>query len=319
MSEITTAERPPEPDFETITPGELAAYQNAENHFRASAAARELLGEPDTDALIEWRKIPLPGRHVPVRVYRPAPGGDSAAVRHALPLVLHVHGGGFVGTATQCDWTSSHLAVRLPAVVVSVEHRLLAPDSALPNAAADVWDVLLHLVRHADAWDVDPTRVAIFGESFGALLVALAAIRANEARLGLRAQVLVNPVVDVTEAMFDYPSMKGHARGRARTQPLLRYLRQLAAPPGTDDRTCSPLYADELGGLAPALVVVPTRDALADHGRSYAERLRIATTAVRLVEYPGARHAFLTLPGVEPQAVAAQAEILAFLRATLAR
>ena len=120
MSEITVVGRPPEPDFETITPGELAAYQNAENRFRASATARELLGEPDTDALIEWRKIPLPDRHVPVRVYRPAPSRDSAPTRHVLPLVLHVHGGGFVGTAAQCDWTSSRLAARLPAVVVSV-------------------------------------------------------------------------------------------------------------------------------------------------------------------------------------------------------
>lgn len=36
-------------------------------------------------------------------------------------------------------------------------------------------------------------------------------------------------------------------------------------------------------------------------------------------EYPGARHAFLTLPGVEPQAETARAEILAFLRAALAK
>ncbi|MET8424031.1 hypothetical protein [Nocardia sp. NPDC004860] len=39
---------------------------------------------------------------------------------------------------------------------------------------------------------------------------------------------------------------------------------------------------------------------------------------MRLTEYPGARHAFLTLPGMEPQAEAAQAEILEFLRAALA-
>lgn len=63
--------------------------------------------------------------------------------------------------------------------------------------------------------------------------------------------------------------------------------------------------------------MVPTQDAVADHGRRYAERLRAAGTSVRLTEYPGARHAFLTLPEVEPQAKAAQAEILEFLRAAL--
>jgi len=63
--------------------------------------------------------------------------------------------------------------------------------------------------------------------------------------------------------------------------------------------------------------VVPTEDALADHGRRYAERLRAAGTSVRLTEYPGARHAFLTLSGIEKQAQTARAEILEFLRTTL--
>ncbi|WP_433560706.1 alpha/beta hydrolase [Nocardia sp. CA-151230] len=61
-----------------------------------------------------------------------------------------------------------------------------------------------------------------------------------------------------------------------------------------------------------ALVVVPTQDAVADHGRRYAERMWAAGTSVRLTEYPGAWHAFLTLPGMEPQAEVAQAEILEF-------
>ncbi|NKZ02386.1 alpha/beta hydrolase [Actinomadura latina] len=66
-----------------------------------------------------------------------------------------------------------------------------------------------------------------------------------------------------------------------------------------------------------ALLVVPAQDAVADHGRRYAERLRAAGTSLRLTEYPGARHAFLTLPGVEPQARVARAEIFEFLRSAL--
>jgi acetyl esterase len=76
----------------------------------------------------------------------------------------------------------------------------------------------------------------------------------------------------------------------------------------------SPLYADDLSGLAPALVVVPTVDPAADHGRTYAERLREAGTPVRLTEHPGATHAFLSMPGVVPQAEAARAEVTDFLR-----
>ncbi|MGW3497118.1 alpha/beta hydrolase [Streptomyces sp. NPDC001020] len=320
MSETTTATRPPEPDFSVITTEELRAYRDAENRFRASSAARAILGEPDTRAAIDWQEIALPGRDLPVRVYRPAPtGDDEAAARTDLPLVVHVHGGGFVGTAVQCDWTNSHLAVELPALVVSVEHRLLAPGSPLANAAEDGWDVLEHVVRHAAQWGVDPARAAVFGESCGALISALTAVRAREAGLGLKGQVLVNPVVEVTETMSDYPSMAEYAYSPTRALPLLRLFQRLAVPPGADASAVSPLYADDLSGLAPTLVVVPTQDAVADHGRRYAERLSEAGTPVRLSEYPEAKHAFLTLPGVEPQAEPAQAEILAFLRAALAK
>ena len=323
MSETTgttTATRPPEPDFLVMTPEELRAYRDAENRFRASRAARSILGEPDPGAAIDWQRIALPGRDLPVRVYRPAPkGDDEAAARTGLPLVIHVHGGGFVGTAAQCDWTNSRLAARLPALVVSVEHRLLAPDSPLANAVDDGWDVLDHVLRHAAQWGADPARAAVFGESCGALISALTAVRAREAGLELQAQVLVNPAVDVTEAMFDYASMAEYAYSPTRALPQLRLVQRLAVPPGTDARVLSPLYADDLSGLAPALVVVPTRDALADHGRRYAERLRAAGTPVRLSEYPGAQHAFLAIPGVEPQAEAARAEIFQFLRAALAK
>ncbi|AJC60963.1 alpha/beta hydrolase [Streptomyces sp. 769] len=318
MIQTAAATRPPEPDFEALTTEELIAYREAENRFRASDAARAITGEPDPGAAIEWREVALPGRDLMVRVYRPASTGDGDAARTDLPLVVHVHGGSFVGTAVQCDWTNSHLAVQLPALVASVEHRLVAPDSPLANAADDGWDVLRHVVRHAGQWGIDPARTAVFGESFGALVSALTAIRAREDGLHLAAQVLVNPAVDVTDTMYDYPSIAAYAHRPTRALPQLRLLQRLAVPAGTDARAFSPLYADDLSGLAPALLVVPTQDAVADHGRRYAERLRVAGTSVRLTEYPGARHAFLTLPGVEPQAAAAQAEILGFLRAALA-
>ena len=173
-------------------------------------------------------------------------------------------------------------------------------------------------MRHAAQWGIDPTRAAVFGESCGALISALAAIRDKEAGLHLRAQVLVNPAVDVTETMFDYASVTEHAHSPTLAVPQLQLFQRLAVPPGTGPRALSPLYADDLNGLVPALVVVPTLDPVADHGRSYAERLRAAGTPARLTEYPGTGHAFLSMPGVAQQAEAARAEILEFLRVSLA-
>ncbi|MFC9857228.1 MULTISPECIES: alpha/beta hydrolase [unclassified Streptomyces] len=319
MSEVTAEGRPPQPDWSALTTEDLVAYRDAENRFRASGAARAITGEPDPGATIQWQEVALPGRELPVRVYRPTAGrDDEGAGRTDLPLVIHVHGGGFVGTAVQSDWNNSWLAAHLPALVVSVEHRLIDPETPLSAAVDDGWDVLQHVVRHAEEWGIDPARTAVLGESCGALISALAAIRAREAGLRLRAQVLVNPAVDVTGTMFDHDSFTEHARTPTLSLPLLHVFRRLAVPPGTDPRAFSPLHADRLDGLAPALLVVPTHDPLADHGRRYAERLRAAGTPAQLAEYPGAGHGFLATPGLAQQAGTARADILAFLRTALA-
>ena len=254
----------------------------------------------------------LPDRTLRVRVYRPSQERDAGA---NLPLVLHVHGGGFMGSAVQSDWLNTHLAARLPAVVVSVEHRLLAPGIPLSAVVDDGWDVLRHVLEYAADWGVDPTRTAVVGESAGALVVALAAIRAKSYGLLLRAQVLVNPALDVTETAGDYASIAEHAHTPTLTVERLQAFLRLTVPREADPRALSPLYADDLAGLAPALVVVPVIDPVADHGRRYAERLRESGTPTRLTEHPGATHAFLSMPGVVPQARAARAEIAAFLRA----
>ncbi|SHF57056.1 alpha/beta hydrolase [Streptoalloteichus hindustanus] len=324
MKDVTGAERPPlgirllhalsnkGPDWATITAEELAAFSDAENRKRSSPFIRVITGLPDRGAEIRWREVALPDRTVRVRVYRPtsARGGGH----RALPLVLHVHGGGFVGTAVQSDWVNSHLAARLPAVVVSVEHRLLAPGTPLPAAVDDGWDVLHHVVRQAAEWGIDPARAAVFGESTGGLICALVALRARETGLPLRAQVLVNPALDLTDKSYDYASTTQHAHSPTLNMAQMRLLQRLAAPEGEDPRALSPLHADDLSGLAPALVVVPTVDPLADHGRLYFARLRESGTPAHLTEHPGATHAFLSMPGLVRQAGAARAEVAGFLR-----
>ncbi|MBW4721528.1 alpha/beta hydrolase [Saccharothrix sp. SC076] len=294
-----------------MTAEELATLSKAVNRKRQAPLARLITGFPDRGATIRWQDVTLPDRVLPVRVHRPKSGVVD------LPLVLHVHGGGFVGTAVQSDWVNSHLAARLPAVVVSVEHRLLRPGSPLLAAVDDGWDVLRHLVRHAAEWGVDPARVAVFGESTGGAITALNTFRARESGPRLRAQVLVNPALDVTDAGYDHASMVRHADSPTLNLAQMRLFQRLSAPPGTDARALSPLQADDLSGLPPALLVVPTIDPVADHARRYAERLRASGTPAQLAEHPGATHAFLSMPGVVPRAKAARAEIIGFLRSHL--
>jgi len=300
-----------EPDYQAISPEELVTLREAQNRKVSSPLFRVFTGFPDRGTTINWQQVELPDRVIRVRVYRPT---RPAA---GLPLVLHVHGGGIVGTAVQCDWINSHLAAQLPAVVVSVEHRLIDPETPLSAAVDDGWDVLQNVVQDAARWGVDPTRVAVFGESAGSMVAALSAIRARTSGLPLRAQVLVNPCVDLTSTALDYPSMREHADTPTLTVAHMEFFRRLAVPEGTDPRAVSPLYADDLSGLPAALVVVPTLDPVADHGRTYAARLRESGTPAQLTEHPGAGHAFLSMPNLVPQAKAARTQITEFLQAHL--
>ncbi|MER7283043.1 alpha/beta hydrolase [Dactylosporangium sp. NPDC000244] len=296
-----------QPDWPAMSAAELDAFREAENRRRASRLVRVVSGFPAPGVTIGWHTLDLPGRSLRLRVYRP---------ERADAFVVHVHGGGFVGTAPQSDWINSHLAARVPAVVVSVEHRLLAPGTSMLAAADDGWAVLHRAAELGLA--VDPARVAVFGESAGGLIAALAAQRARAEGIPLRAQVLVNPATDLTGTALTYPSMRAHAGSPTLTLAQLELFLRLAVPEGTDPRAVSPLHAGDLSGLAPALVVVPADDPLADQGRAYADRLRAAGTPVTLAEHPGAVHAFLSMPGVQRRAKAARAEIAAFLRERLA-
>ncbi|MFI7066078.1 alpha/beta hydrolase [Kribbella sp. NPDC050124] len=296
-----------EPDFSAMSQDDLVAFRDTQNRKLASGLARLITGFPDRGATINWQEVKLSDRVIPVRVYRPTTSGP-------LPLVVHVHGGGFMGTAVQCDWANSHLAAQLPAVVVSVEHRLVDATTPMSAAVDDGWEVLRHIVEHSSEWRIDPTRVAVAGESAGGLIAALAAIRARDSGLALRAQVLVNPAVDLTKSALDYTSMYEYAETPTLTLGRLEHFRRLAVPDSADARAVSPVYADDLTGLPPALVVVPTADPLADHGRTYVDRLREAGTPAQLAEHAGAGHAFLSMPGVVPQARAARTQITGFLR-----
>lgn len=319
MRRSATTEQPPlgvrlmysvrkEPDYATMTPADLAAFGEVANKVVNSRLAHLLTGFPHRDVTITWQQLQLADRTIRVRVYRPL---RSTAPR--LPLVVHVHGGGYVGTAVQCDWINSHIAAQVSAVVVSVEHRLMDHDTPLAAIVDDGWDVLRNIFADAATWGIDPTRVALAGESAGSMVAALSVLRARDAGLSLRAQVLVNPCVDVTPTALEYDSVAQYPETPTLTREGLEFYCRLAVPEGTDPRTVSPLYAGELSGLPPTLVVIPTLDPVADHGRVYAERLREAGTRVEVSEHPKAGHAFISLPGLVPQARPARDRIVTFL------
>nr|WP_245603432.1 alpha/beta hydrolase [Salinispora cortesiana] len=298
-------------DWEAMTDDQVIAARERANRKASSRVGRIVTGLPDRRARIEETTINLPGRRLMLRTYRPK------STDRRLPLIVSFHGGGFIsGTAAQNDWLNSHLAARCPAVVVSVEYRL-APEHPLPRPVDDGYDTLLRLVDGAVGQGIDPTAIAVMGESAGGMIAALVALRARKDGPLLGAQVLNYPTTDWTETMTDYPSMVENADNPALPLSRLRAGRKLSLPSALDPRSVSPLKFDSLAGLPPTLVVIAALDPVADHGRRYVERLREDGTEASLSCYPRATHSFLSTPGLVPAARPARREILAFLRGQL--
>lgn len=301
----------PDPDWDSITADQLIELREVGNRKRRSALGRLATGRPDRGARITTHALDLPGRRLDVRVYQPDRGGS------ALPLIIAFHGGGFIGGAPdQDDWLLSHLAANCPAVVASVDYRL-APEHRVPAQVQDAYDAARCLVELAPVWEADPSRIALLGSSAGATLAALTAIEADELGLPVRAQVLINPQLDWTDQVFEYPSFTENADSPTATPANCRAVQRFALPESFDARVISPVASDNLGGLAPVLIHAAGLDPLEDQAPAYAERLRQAGVEVTLTRYPEAVHSFLSMPGLVPAARPARAEILAHLHSHL--
>lgn len=93
------------------------------------------------------------------------------ADRPNAPVLLFVHGGGFVAGDKDSDGTFYNNVGRYFAangyLAVSMNYRL-APDAVWPAGSEDTASVLAWLVEHAAEYGGDPERIVIVGQSAGA-------------------------------------------------------------------------------------------------------------------------------------------------------
>jgi acetyl esterase len=282
--------------------------------------SRLLLGPVSRGVELLDEVLPTTPYAVPVRVYRPR----SSA--WPLPLVVNLHGGGFVfGNLTSADWLCGQLADRADAVVVSLDYRL-APEHPAPVPYEDAWAATCWLLEHASSLGADPERAAIMGESAGGNLAALVTLalrdrrRVEPATPALLGQVLIYPSTDLTMTsasateLVDAPVL---------SRTAIEWYGRQYVPQGLphslllDDPRVSPLHAGDHSDLPPALVVAAGRDPLRDDAFGYAAALARSGVPVRTVLYPEAVHGFVSIPRFEPAAAQALDEVVAHVRAVL--
>jgi acetyl esterase len=251
-----------------------------------------------TDLAIEALQAPArDGTLIPLRLYRP-PQATAA-----LPVLVYFHGGGFVvGSLDSHDGVCRELCARAGCAVLAVGYRL-APEHRFPTALEDGQDTLAWLASQAEQLCLDSRRVALGGDSAGATLATVLAIEA--ARLGEQAplvpcaQLLCYPVTDASRQSV---SRTLFGEGYLLESETLEwfYDHYARTPQDRQDWRFSPLLAEDLRGVAPAIVALAGLDPLLDEGRAYAERLREAGVEVECVELPGLTHDLLRMASVLP-------------------
>jgi acetyl esterase/lipase len=231
----------------------------------------------------------------PIRVltYRPARSNNP------LPVIVHIHGGGFVmGAPEMKDVENRIFASELRCAIYSVDHRL-APESPHPAPVEDIYSVFVWLHANAGRLGLDPACIGIKGESGGGGFAAAAALYARD-RQGPKFafQHLIYPMIDDRTAVrkdlhpyvgefvwtqannyFGWRSLLGEEPGSAGVSPYAAAAR-----------------AADVSGLPPTYISVGGLDLFLEENMIYADRLSRAGVPVEFHIYPRAFHGFYRVP-----------------------
>jgi acetyl esterase len=272
------------------------------------------VGKPS--AQIEDVSFPVgPTGSVPVRIVRPAGAVGT------LPVVVYFHGGGWIlGDRDTHDRLVREIAVGVKAAVVFVDYAR-SPEARYPVAIEQAYAATCYVVDHAASLRIDPSLLAVAGDSVGGNMTAAVTLMAKQRRgPKIAFQVLFYPV---TDADFDTASYNSFADGPWLTKRAMQwfwdaYLPDLAA---RKQPTAAPLNAslDQLAGLPEALVITDENDVLRDEGEAYARKLSNAGVRVTSVRFNGTIHDFVMLNALAdtPAARGAIAQAVSALKTTI--
>lgn len=272
--------------------GMSQAYKLPLPQFRACTKAPDLDLSIEREALagVEDRSIPGAAGPIPIRIYR-----AREAAGTTVPLLLFFHGGGFVvGDLDSHDGLCCQLTREAGCVTVAVDYRL-APEHVFPAAADDAEAALRWVAANAAELGIDPRRIVVCGESAGANLATVAALRAKE-RGGpvIALQLLAYPATDMSgEAAPRLENREGYFL----TAENMEWFTDQYLPDRAQRRhpDASPLLAKDLSGLPPAHILTAEYDPLRAEGEAYARNLQAAGVPVHLHRFEGTIHGFLAM------------------------
>jgi acetyl esterase len=290
-----------------LADGFTPLYEQTIEEARAAdlAAIQATAGEPEKVDEVSDRTIPGPAGPLPVRLYRPVPEGSGIDLgddpqtpeKRGMPTLVYFFGGGWVlGSIDTSDAICRHLANAVPCQVVTVGYRL-APEDPFPAAVHDCHAAVRWIAANAAELGADPDRIAVGGDSAGGNLAAVTAQQCTAEGIRLAGQLLVYPN---TLYGADTASMRDNDDSALfnRRSVAWYWRHYLTSPDEGQDPRVSPLLAEDLTGLPPALVITAEYDPLRDEGERYADRLGEAGVPVLQTRYAGMVHGFFAMSGV---------------------
>ncbi len=290
------------PPTHTLPPSEARAFYRERRTFT----------QPEPQQVAEVRDLTADTPHgaIPLRLYRPL--GSSAST--LLPVLMYYHGGGWViGDLDTHDTLCRELANAAGCAVVAVDYRM-GPEHHFPAAVDDVLAATRWVGAQAGGLNLDPTRLAVGGDSAGGNLAAVVALASRDAGdLPIAFQLLIYPATDMRRG---HASHATNGDGYVLTRDTLAYFHDhyITDPAHDLDWRASPLLHRDLSGLPPALVITAGYDPLRDEGLDYARALTEAGNRATCVCFERQIHGFITMGRLLDEANTAVALCAAELR-----
>lgn len=254
---------------------------------------------------IENVSVPGPAGALPARLY------DRRATRGPGPLILFLHGGGFVIGDLEthhsfCTWLAD--AIDLP--LLALDYRL-APEHPFPAAPDDAEAAARWVATSPAVLGLDVTGLILCGDSAGGNLAIVTAQQLAQypAQVPVRAQWVLYPYIG---AGTDWPSVDAFGEGFLIGRADMAWFDGHYGAPGDDPRhNClhGPMP------LAPLLIQTAGLDPLLDQGEAYASRAEALGAPVRRLRAQGMIHGYVNLRGALPSA---QGDCAAFVEAARA-
>lgn len=244
---------------------------------------------------------------IPIRIYTPQGSGN-------FPIIIYSHGGFWLaGSVNTHDNVCKKLSKNTNAIVVSVNYRL-APENPFPAAVNDVYSVLQWTYKNSESINGDKKHIAIAGDSAGGNLSTAVSLMARDKNgPPITCEVLIYPSTNIYKLNSKSWSYFSKSINLS-VQDMKKYIPLYVQKKGDRKNPyASPLLANNFSNLPDTLMVTAQIDPLHDEDIAYANKLKAAGTKVKVNEYYGVPHGFITMGKITKKSDEALTDISSYI------